>query len=207
VLIYVLRRNRPPPARPFKPLEPRNTILDSGDWIKDVIWDAQRVSPDLLQSDDESTPDIKFANQATRIPASIAAPLKATLDPFNLSNDHLYEHSREARFRIRQTFGNIQVFHAGPAKTLQLPFYKTSLSKAEARAWKRPPLQIPVGITLGFSRLKSNPSAVVSNKKKAMMVDPSEKFKTTKDLTMAEKGPYVLLEFSVSTALYHRECS
>lgn len=29
------------------------------------------------------------------------------------------------------------------------------------------------------------------------MADPGERFKTTKDLTMAEKGPYVLLEFSV----------
>ena len=31
-----------------------------------------------------------------------------------------------------------------------------------------------------------------------MMADPGERFKTTKDLTMAEKGPYVLFEFSVS---------
>lgn len=28
------------------------------------------------------------------------------------------------------------------------------------------------------------------------MADPSEKFKSTKDLTMSEKGPCVLLEFS-----------
>lgn len=28
------------------------------------------------------------------------------------------------------------------------------------------------------------------------MADPSERFKTTKDLTMSEKGPCVLLEFS-----------
>jgi hypothetical protein len=124
---------------------------------------------------------------------------KPSLDPFNLSNDHLYEHTREARFRIRQTFGNIEVFHSGPAKALQLPFYKTTLTKSEARAWKRPPIQIPVGVNLNFSRLKSNPNAAVSSKKKAMMVDPSERFKSTKDLTMAEKGPFVLLEFSVST--------
>ena len=78
--------------------------------------------------------------------------------------------------------------------------YKTAMSKNEARAWRRPALQIPVGITVTFSKLKSNPSASVSSKKKAMMVDPSERFKTSKDLTMAEKGPFVLLEFSVKSA-------
>jgi transcription initiation factor TFIID subunit 1 len=43
-------------------------------------------------------------------------------DTFNLSNDGVYEHSREARLRIRQTFGAIEVFHSQPAKTLQIPF-------------------------------------------------------------------------------------
>lgn len=79
--------------------------------------------------------------------------------------------------------------------------YKTGLTKPECRAWHRPALQIPVGITIAFTKLKSNPSAGISSKKKAMSLDPSERFKSTKDLTMAEKGPYVLLEFSVSTAL------
>ena len=71
------------------------------------------------------------------------------------------------------------------------------MSKTEARAWRRPALQFPTGITLSFSKLKSNPSASVSTKKKALMADPSERFRTTKDLTLAEKGPFVLLEFSV----------
>jgi 3-polyprenyl-4-hydroxybenzoate decarboxylase len=45
-------------------------------------------------------------------------------------------------------------------------------------------------------KLKNNPSASVSSKKKQVLADPSERFKTTKDLTMSEKGPCVLLEFS-----------
>lgn len=136
----------------------------------------------------------------------------AKLDPFNLSNDHLYEQARDARYRIRQTFGSIEVFHSGPARNLQLPFvsiprvtscnsdvqYKTSLNKTEARAWRRPAMQFPVGIPISFSKLKSNPSASARTKRKALVADPSERFKTTKDLTMSEKGPYVLLEFSVS---------
>lgn len=74
--------------------------------------------------------------------------------------------------------------------------YKTSLSKQEARAWKRPPIHFPVGVPITFSKLRSNPSAAGSSRKK-LISDPSERFKTTKDLTLAEKGPYILLEFSV----------
>lgn len=55
----------------------------------------------------------------------VAGGPSAKADPFDISNDHLYEHSREARFRIRQTFGAIEVFHAYPAKKLQIPFVST----------------------------------------------------------------------------------
>ena len=34
------------------------------------------------------------------------------------------------------------------------------------------------------------------------MADPAERFKSTKDLSMSEKGPYVLLEFSVRAAVF-----
>jgi hypothetical protein len=58
-------------------------------------------------------------------------------------------------------------------------------------------LQFPTGVSVSFSKLKTNPSASVSTKKKRMMTDPAERFKTSKDLSLSEKGPYVLLEFSV----------
>jgi hypothetical protein len=93
-------------------LAPRNDLLNSGDWVKDVIWDATRISPDLIEDDEEEQVD-KSKSTATRV-------IKA--DPYDISNDHLYEHSREARFRIRQTFGAIEVFHSYPAKKLQIPF-------------------------------------------------------------------------------------
>lgn len=102
------------PKTPFDPLAPRNDFLDSGDWIKDVIWDARRVSPGLLESDDD-LPAPPKAGFKTADPTS-------KLDPFNLSNDHIYEHAREGRQRIRQTFGEIEVFHSQPAKNLQMPY-------------------------------------------------------------------------------------
>lgn len=89
--------------------------------------------------------------------------------------------------------GVAKMFAREKRLTLQ---YKTSLSKHEARAWKRPPLHFPVGVPLTFSKLRANPSASGSSRKK-LISDPSERFKSTKDLTLAEKGPYILLEFSV----------
>lgn len=104
--------DQPPDHRSSQPLAPRNDLLDSGDWLKDVIWDATKVSADLIEDEDEEPID------KSKLPN---APIPK-LDPFDISNDHLYEHSREARFRIRQTFGAIEVFHSYPAKKLQIPF-------------------------------------------------------------------------------------
>nr|XP_019049032.1 transcription initiation factor TFIID subunit 1 [Kwoniella bestiolae CBS 10118]OCF27962.1 transcription initiation factor TFIID subunit 1 [Kwoniella bestiolae CBS 10118] len=184
-----------PASKSSEPLAPRNGVLDSGDWINDVIWDARRVSPDLIDSEEEESAPAETLKKITQ-EVGVVQPAIAKLDPFNMSNDHLYEHSREARYRIRQTFGAIEVFHSLPARHLQLPFYKTTFTKSEARAWHRPALQFPTGVTFSFSKIKSNPSAAVSSKKNKIVADPSERFKTTKDLSLAEKGPYVLLEFS-----------
>jgi hypothetical protein len=104
-----------PKARPISnALAPRNDFLGSGEWLSDIIWDSTKVSADLF--DDEEDQEVV---QQKRI-ADITGTKPA--DTFNLSNDGLYEHSREARFRIRQTFGAIEVFHSMPAKTLQMPF-------------------------------------------------------------------------------------
>ncbi|WVN85623.1 uncharacterized protein L203_100772 [Cryptococcus depauperatus CBS 7841] len=183
------------PEKQVDILAPRNDLLEAGDWVTDVIWDATRVSQDLFESDDEQTSPGKSLMKSSSKTVTVAFK-DIKLDPFNISNDGLYEHSKEAKSRIRQTFGAIEVFHSIPAKILQLPFYRTTLSKQEARAWHRPAIHFPIGITCTFSKLKSNPSASLNVKKKQMLADPSEKFKTTKDLTLTERGPFVLLELS-----------
>ena len=106
------------PKRSFDPLEPQNSVLESGDWVRDVIWDSRGISPDLLEDDEvEPIADRHAGEQAKTLPSA-----QFTLDPYNLSNDRLYEHARATRFRIRQTFGAIEVFHSQPAKDLQMPF-------------------------------------------------------------------------------------
>jgi hypothetical protein len=56
-------------------------------------------------------------------------------------------------------------------------------------------MQFPSGVTNTFHKLRPNPITGTSRKQQAM-ADPSERFKTTRDLTLTEKGPCVLLEFS-----------
>ena len=113
-----------PKPKPMErdPLAPHNKMLDNGEWIKNVIWDARRVSPGLLQSDDEMDGSVLATESTAIVPLGAASKL----DPYNISNDHLYERSRESRYRIRQTFGAIEVFHSAPAKALQMPFVSGS---------------------------------------------------------------------------------
>ncbi|WOO83710.1 Putative transcription initiation factor TFIID subunit [Vanrija pseudolonga] len=180
------------PANTHDPLQLRNDALESGDWQNEVIWDARRATADLVEDHEDEEASAEVAEDDSTLDDK-PAPLPK-LDPFNISNDHFYEHTRASRFRIRQTFGAIEVFHSTPAKVLQMPFYKTTLGKNEARSWHRPVLSFPSNVWLSFSKLKSNPSS--SSRKNKTMTDPSERFKTTKDLSLTEKGPFVLLEFS-----------
>jgi hypothetical protein len=110
----LMNRDQPKPKRAEESLEPRNDLLGTSDWMKDIIWDATKVSSELF--DDEEDREIPTVTQIDGHADS------KTGDLFNVSNDNVYEHSREARFRIRQTFGAIEVFHSQPAKNLQMPF-------------------------------------------------------------------------------------
>ncbi|SPO41563.1 related to TAF1 - TFIID subunit (TBP-associated factor), 145 kD [Pseudozyma flocculosa] len=120
----------------------------------------------------------------------------AEMDPFNLSNDRFYEQAREHRQRVRQTLGKLVVQHAWPATKLQLPWYKTKLTKAEARSFHRPAMQFPTNMPLTFSKTRSSKKKKdgSGNAKKAK--DPNEVLRTTRDLTLKDTGPYVLYEYS-----------
>ncbi|QRV81090.1 atypical/TAF1 kinase [Ceratobasidium sp. AG-Ba] len=112
-------------------------------------------------------------------------------DRYNLSNDHYYEVSRE-RQRVRQTFGNLVVQHAYPAMKLQLPFYKTRLTKQEARAFHRPALQIPTNVEVKFTRVRN----LKKKKDKSGRRVVNEILKKTSDLTLKDNSNFVLWEYS-----------
>ncbi len=157
--------------------KPFNHDLVRGAWTRSIIWDAHTLfepfdtlvldmnDPQMMLEEDVG-PKIK-QNSLLRSDAPVVsaaakrdlARRQAELDIFNLSNDKFYEQTREHRQRVRQTLGKLVVQHAWPAIKLQLPWYKTKLTKAEARSFHRPAMQFPTNMPLHFSR-------TISSKKK-----------------------------------------
>lgn len=193
--------------------KPFNHDLVRGAWTRSIIWDAHTLfepfdtlvldmnDPQMMLEEDVG-PKIK-QNSLLRSDAPVVsaaakrdlARRQAELDIFNLSNDKFYEQTREHRQRVRQTLGKLVVQHAWPAIKLQLPWYKTKLTKAEARSFHRPAMQFPTNMPLHFSRtISSKKKKEGAGARKAK--DPNEMLRTTRDLTLKDTGPYVLYEYS-----------
>lgn len=205
---------------PFQPVgsisRPLNRNLASDDWIEAIIWsrdqarDPRKVELNsrlVLDLNDEDMmiervdPDAEKARAAAMLASNApllsrrAAAAAASLDPLNMSNDGYYELSREQRQRIqRQTLGALVVQHTKTARKLQLPFYKTRLTKTEARSFHRPAMQFPINIPLTFSRVEK--AGGKKDRKRSAKENADEVFKSTRDLTLKEQGPFILYEYS-----------
>ncbi|KZV94138.1 hypothetical protein EXIGLDRAFT_767429 [Exidia glandulosa HHB12029] len=180
-------------------MRPLNAMLESGAWTQGIIWDAKAPFRDFTQFDYED--ELLEADDNAQ---DAARPKKKTKtdgpprDKFNMSNDHHYEMPKTgARTRVRQTFGQLVVHHAHPAQKLQLPFYKTRLTKSEMRSFHRPALQFPVNIELRFTRVRT------AKKKKdktgrtiAKGGDAGDVLHSTADLSLKDTSPFILLEYS-----------
>lgn len=186
---------------------PRNAELSKGVWFDNIIWNPYstfRPFDRLIM--DMNDADMILENEKTQSEKQVSllradAPpnlLKSSkyvgeLDPFNLSNDRMYELSKEHRHRVRQTLGQLVVRHAWPAIKLQLPFYKTRLSKHETRSWHRPRIQFPSNMPITFSRVRSSRKSKDGERKSK---DPSEVLHSTRDLTLKDASNYILCEYS-----------
>ncbi|EJD52150.1 hypothetical protein AURDEDRAFT_181675 [Auricularia subglabra TFB-10046 SS5] len=190
--------------QPDKPVDEKraitamNTMLDSGVWTQSIIWDAKLPFRDFTQFDYED--ELLEADSETHDPrpkkkAKLDGPAR---DKFNLSNDHHYELPKTgARTRVRQTFGQLVVHHAYPAQKLQLPFYKTRLTKNEMRSFHRPALQFPVNVELRFSRVRgAKKKKDKAGRKVSKGGEVSDVLRTTADLTLKDTSSFVLLEYS-----------
>ncbi|KAI8460747.1 hypothetical protein BY996DRAFT_4607068 [Phakopsora pachyrhizi] len=199
---------------------PRNDIIEEGEWIRSVIlhphkrpWkdftDLHLVEEDIRlhneinQATNQSKNNLEMGASKNPSLSQAASNVRSRdgkqpeMDPYNLSNDRLYEVSKENRRRVRQTFGNLEVQHSYPAQKLQIPLYKTRLTKHEARSFHRPPLQLPVNIPIKFSKVKA------AKKKKDKLgrkirntASASELLKSTTDLTLKDTGGFMLFEYS-----------
>ncbi|OCH96444.1 atypical/TAF1 protein kinase [Obba rivulosa] len=180
---------------------PLNKALDSGVWTQSIIW-SPRVpfrdftqlelnEEDLAQEERPQTTDVGRPRKRIRTD-------NVPKDRFNLSNDQFYEVSKEGgRHRVRQTFGQLIVEHAYPAQKLQLPFYKTRLSKQEARSFHRPALQFPSNIELHFSKVRTaKKKKDKAGRKVGKGGNVGEGLHKTGDLSLRDTSNFVLWEFS-----------
>lgn len=192
--------------------KPFNHDLFRGAWTRSIIWDSKTPfepfdklvldmnDPQMMLEEDlgpKTKQNFLLRSDAPVVSAAAQRDLarrQAELDPLNLSNDKFYEQTREHRQRVRQTLGKLVVQHAWPAIKLQLPWYKTKLTKAEARSFHRPAMQFPTNMPLHFSKTISSKKKEGAGARKAK--DPNEMLRTTRDLTLKDTGPYVLYEYS-----------
>ncbi|KAJ7170107.1 TAF1 transcription initiation factor TFIID subunit TAF1 [Mycena filopes] len=179
---------------------PANKALESGSWTQSIIWDPRAPFKDFTQ--------LEFNHEDDVIPeersAETVRPRKrfrndiGVRDKFNLSNDHFYEVTKEGgRHRVRQTFGQLAVEHAYPAQKLQLPFFKTRLSKQEARSFHRPALQFPSNIELRFSKVRTaKKKKDKAGRKLGKGGNIGEGLRKTSDISLRDTSNFILWEFS-----------
>ncbi|KAJ7651717.1 TAF1 transcription initiation factor TFIID subunit TAF1 [Mycena polygramma] len=179
---------------------PANKSLESGAWTQSIIWSPRAPFKDFTQLEFNHEDDVipEERSVETVRPRKRFRTDAGVRDKYNLSNDHLYEVSKEGgRHRVRQTFGQIAVEHAYPAQKLQLPFYKTRLSKQEARSFHRPALQIPSNIEIHFSKVRTaKKKKDKQGRKLGKGGNIGEGLRKTSDISLRDTSNFVLWEFS-----------
>ncbi|KAJ7751256.1 TAF1 transcription initiation factor TFIID subunit TAF1 [Mycena maculata] len=179
---------------------PANKALESGAWTQSIIWGPRAPFKDFTQLEFNHEDDVIPEERSTETvrPRKRWRTDAGVRDKFNLSNDHFYEVTKEGgRHRVRQTFGQLAVEHAYPAQKLQLPFYKTRLSKQEARSFHRPALQFPSNIELRFSKVRTaKKKKDKAGRKLGKGGNIGEGLRKTSDISLRDTSNFVLWEFS-----------
>ncbi|KAF8807785.1 atypical/TAF1 protein kinase [Phlegmacium glaucopus] len=180
---------------------PINKALESGSWTQSIIWSPKAPFRDFTQlefnHEDDIVPEERSV-ETVRPRKRMRTDPGQIRDKFNLSNDNFYEVAKEGgRHRVRQTFGQLVVEHAYPAQKLQLPFYKTRLSKQEARSFHRPALQFPSNIELRFSKVRTaKKKKDKAGRKLGKGGNVGEGLRKTSDLSLRDTSNFVLWEYS-----------
>ncbi|PFH54856.1 hypothetical protein AMATHDRAFT_134293 [Amanita thiersii Skay4041] len=180
---------------------PANKALESGTWTQSIIWGPNAPFKDFTQLEFNHEDDVIHEEKPTetvRPRKKFRLDNSQARDKFNLSNDHFYEVAKDGgRHRVRQTFGQLVVEHAYPAQKLQLPFYKTRLSKQEARSFHRPALQFPLNIEVRFSKVRTaKKKRDKAGRKLGKGGNVGEGLRKTSDLSLRDTSNFVLWEYS-----------
>ncbi|KAG6877881.1 hypothetical protein C0993_002882 [Termitomyces sp. T159_Od127] len=180
---------------------PVNKVLESGAWTQSIIWGPNAPFKDFTQlefnHEDDINPEERNV-ETVRPRKRLRVDGGSARDKFNISNDHFYEVAKEGgRHRVRQTFGQLTVEHAYPAQKLQLPFFKTRLSKQEARSFHRPALQFPSNIELRFSKVRTaKKKKDKAGRKVGKGGNVGEGLHRTADLSLKDTSNFVIWEYS-----------
>jgi len=190
----------PTPEPPISDLMPyTNDEFREADWVATISalteFDPSSVEPPavlkptiVLNMNDK---DILL--EPTGKPKSPTSPRRrgGMLSKFNFSNDAAYEAMREnLQSRIRASSAPLTIEHSGLAARLQHPFYKTKLSKFDARAFHRPQFTVKIDHEIHLSKMRSR------KKKKDRGKDIANILATSKDLSLSDNSTAVLMEFS-----------
>ncbi|KAI6047814.1 TAF1 transcription initiation factor TFIID subunit TAF1 [Pisolithus marmoratus] len=190
-----------PPPESDSLTTPVNKALESGAWTQSIIWGFGQPFRDFTQlelNEDDVAHEERAQTETVRPRKRMRAEMTQPRDKFNLSNDHFYEVTKDGgRHRVRQTFGQLVVEHAYPAQKLQLPFYKTRLSKQEARSFHRPALQFPTNIEFRFSKVRTaKKKKDKAGRKLGKGGNVGEGLHKSGDLTLKDTSNFVLWEYS-----------
>lgn len=129
--------------------------------------------------------------EGAKLKAVIPTDQKLLQMKFNISNDKNYEVLKHNyNTKVRSQLSNLNIEHSVPSLRLQTPYYKIKLTKDEARAFHRAKFQVRQGTLISFSKLK------VRKKKKDKGKTPQEIFSRTSDLTVADTGSIIAMEYS-----------
>ena len=116
---------------------------------------------------------------------------KNALRRYNISNDEAYDKLKQNhQSKVRSTLGNLTITHSMPALRLQWPYYRTKLTRSEARAFHRPVAAFKVKDTIIFNVPKH------IKKKHLKGKDTQATFNQTGDLSFADNSNVLLLEYS-----------
>lgn len=81
--------------------------------------------------------------------------------------------------------------------------YKTRLTKADTRAFHRPPLQFPSNVALTFTKVRSSKKKKDKSGRKIKKSD-GEALRTMGDISLRDTSNFLLWEYSVRSFLLWR---
>lgn len=166
---------------------------DEVDYDDDNIFDGQLSTQKFeLNMND---PNLLFVPdkrpEGAKSKAVIPLDQKLLHMKFNISNDKNYDILKNNyNTKVRSQLSNLNIEHSIPSLRLQTPYYKIKLTKDEARAFHRAKFQVRQGSLISFSKLK------MRKKKKDRGKTPQEIFSKTSDLTVADTGTIIAMEYS-----------